>query len=128
MLEVLRMSSEASGEIVKDPMTGNEPENEGLLVKWRRTQVLERLAKGHSQSKIAKDLAVSESTIFRDVRWLKQTIECDMHEQTRNLMFQRNVSLHGIKLLIFELWQMLERTQDISERMSIVDRISKLYQ
>src|SRR5439155_3485835 len=77
---------------------------------------------------IAKDLAVSESTIFRDVRWLKQTIECDMHEQTRNLMFQRNVSLHGIKLLIFELWQMLERTQDISERMSIVDRISKLYQ
>jgi DNA-binding NarL/FixJ family response regulator len=41
-------------------------------VEWRRNQVFELSSKGHSQLEIAKTLQISDSTISRDLDYLKQ--------------------------------------------------------
>ena len=41
-------------------------------VEWRRRSVFELSSKGHSQVDIAKTLQISESTISRDLDYLKQ--------------------------------------------------------
>jgi DNA-binding NarL/FixJ family response regulator len=41
-------------------------------IEWRRNTVLAKLAKGYSQSDIAKELQLHPSTISLDVQFLKE--------------------------------------------------------
>jgi DNA-binding NarL/FixJ family response regulator len=43
-----------------------------MQVEWRRRQVFELSSKGHTQTEIARILQISESTIGRDLEYLRQ--------------------------------------------------------
>ncbi|MDQ3839895.1 MAG: helix-turn-helix domain-containing protein, partial [Thermoproteota archaeon] len=42
------------------------------MIEWRRNMVITYLAKGWSQTEIAKELKIHPSTISLDVQWLKE--------------------------------------------------------
>jgi DNA-binding NarL/FixJ family response regulator len=58
--------------------------NTKTQVEWRRRQVFELSSKGHSQLEIAKTLQISESTISRDLDYLKQQSKDNIRYMLKN--------------------------------------------
>lgn len=48
-----------------------KPKNRGRMIQWRRNKILELSSQGHNQTEIADILKISESTVSRDLSYLK---------------------------------------------------------
>jgi DNA-directed RNA polymerase specialized sigma subunit len=57
-----------------------------MQVEWRRRQVFELSSKGQSQTEIGRTLQISESTISRDLDYLRQQSKDNIK---RNLVINR---------------------------------------
>jgi predicted transcriptional regulator len=66
-------------------------------IEWRRNTVLSKLAKGYSQSDIAKELQLHPSTISLDVQYLKERARNELKTHlTERLPFEHARVTNGI--------------------------------
>jgi transposase len=97
-------------------------------IEWRRNTVLSNLAKGYSQSDIAKELQLHPSTISLDVQFLKeqaqQELESHIHE-TIPLEYKRAKT--GLDNLLQKATDMLEKVTDPKTQIQTMVLLMDLY-
>src|SRR6188472_4419576 len=82
-------------------------------VEWRRRQVFELSSKGHSQLEIAKTLQISESTISRDLDYLKQQSKQNIRKYIdERLPEEYEKCLVGLTAILREAWNTSQQTED----------------
>jgi predicted transcriptional regulator len=65
----------------------------GKMVDWRRNKVQQLLVRGYNQWDVAEELQIDQSTVSRDVHYLRQNAQQNLHkhiQQTLPEEYQRN--------------------------------------
>ncbi len=94
-------------------------------VAWRRNKVSGLLIEGHNQTDIASILKISQSTVNRDIAYLREEARGNMktHLQDR-LPHEYENCLAGINLVLQKSWEIANRGSDSSK--NIVDDKTRL--
>lgn len=98
------------------------------LIELRRARVLELLAKGWTQTQIAKSMSLDKSTISLDVKQMREDALKQQETITDRLFEEQRKALTGLDLTLYELWTIVERSNDAGERMQALSLIAKVYQ
>jgi predicted transcriptional regulator len=97
-------------------------------VEWRRRQVFELSSKGHSQLEIAKTLQISESTISRDLDYLKQQSKDNIRKYIdERLPEEYEKCLVGLTAILREAWNTSQQTEDRREKMQALSLAKECY-
>jgi DNA-binding Lrp family transcriptional regulator len=97
-------------------------------VEWRRRNVFELSSKGHSQVEIAKTLQISESTISRDLDYLKQQSKENIRKYIdERLPEEYEKCLVGLTSILREAWTTSHRTQDNREKIQALSLAKECY-
>jgi len=84
------------------------------------------LLKGHNESEIAEHLHVSRRTVVRDVLQLKQEADQWLDDLVaQGYIFEVKQSLDFFRTLRTELFEMLENSQNVNEKLKIVKSIGE---
>jgi hypothetical protein len=82
-------------------------------IEWRRNTVLSKLARGMSQSDIAKELQLHPSTISLDVQYLKEQAKEELQTHISNrLPFEYARAVTGINSVLKRVSEMLDEAKD----------------
>lgn len=90
-------------------------------IEWRRNIVLQRLAQGHSQESISRELHLHPSTISLDVQYLRIKAREETKNFIQNLPMLVKQSATALKLISIETWKLVN-----SPDATIKDKISAL--
>ena len=96
---------------MKESRETRKAKGERRLIELRRAKIMELLSNGHtSQVSISETLNVSEPTVSRDIRFLKDRArkELDVHFQER-LPFEYARAMAGINATLARVSDMLEK-------------------
>ena len=92
----------------------------------RLRQVSYLLLKGYNESEIAKQLQVSRRTVVRDVLQLKQEADQWLDDiVNQGYIFEVKQSLDFFRILRTELFEMLENSQNVDEKLKIMKRLDE---
>jgi predicted transcriptional regulator len=95
---------------------------------WRRNTVLEKLAKGYSQSQIAKELQLNPSTISLDVQYLKERARNELKTHlTERLPFEHARVTNGINDLLKKTHEILDNSTDPKMQLQTISVLTGLY-
>ena len=89
-----------------NPRSGNSEVQYNKQIQWRRNKVRELLVKGYSEYNIASELKVSQSTVSRDIVYLRQK-----HIQERLPQEYENC-MTGINQVLRLTWEIAEKPTD----------------
>jgi hypothetical protein len=90
--------------------------NNFINTEWRRSKVMELSSHGYNQSEIAKILQISQPTISRDIRYLKQLARGNITKYIdQELPFEYDKCLAALNSLQKKAWE-------ISEKSGVEDR------
>jgi predicted transcriptional regulator len=53
-------------------LSSNGSNKKGKMVDWRRNKVQQLLVRGYSQWDVAEELQIDQSTVSRDIQYLRQ--------------------------------------------------------
>jgi hypothetical protein len=99
-----------------------------MMVEWRRNKVRELLVQGHSQWDIADNLKVDQSTISRDIDYLrsqsKQKIKKYIDE---TLPEEYEKCLVGITSILKEAWTTSQSTENKKEKIQALSLAKECY-
>jgi DNA-binding CsgD family transcriptional regulator len=101
----------------------------GNLINLRRSRVLELLSKGHTnQAEIARTLNISEPTVSRDIRFLKERArkELETHIQER-LPFEYSRAMTGINNVLKRASEILDIATDNKTKLEAMKLLMDLY-
>jgi transposase len=116
----------------ENPCVADETFNRGVkeittkedeLISWRRSTVAEYLAKGYSQTDIAKILKVSEPTISRDVEHLRQEASKAMSAYLEDLPLQHQKARWTVDLILCKSFEILDNSREISDKLNTLKLI-----
>jgi predicted transcriptional regulator len=97
-------------------------------VEWRRRHVFELSSKGHSQLEIAKTLQISESTISRDLDYLKQQSKENIRKYIdERLPEEYEKCLVGLTAILREAWNTSQQTEDRREKIQALSLAKECY-
>jgi predicted transcriptional regulator len=97
-------------------------------IEWRRNTVLEKLAKGYSQARIAKELQLHPSTISLDVQYLKERSRNELKTHlTEKLPWEHARVTNGINDLLQRTHEILDKTTDPKMQLQTISVLSGLY-
>jgi predicted transcriptional regulator len=97
-------------------------------VEWRRRQVFELSSKGQSQVDIAKTLQISESTISRDLDYLKQKSKENIRKYIdERLPEEYEKCLVGLTAILREAWNTSQQTEDRREKIQALSLAKECY-
>ena len=97
-------------------------------VEWRRRQVFELSSKGLSQVEIAKKLQIHESTISRDIDYLKERSKENIRKYVEErLPEEYEKCLVGLTAIQREAWSAAENTQDTREKIQALSLAKECY-
>jgi predicted transcriptional regulator len=97
-------------------------------VEWRRRQVFELSSKGQSQIEIAKTLQISESTISRDLDYLKQQSKDNIRKYIdERLPEEYEKCLVGLTAILREAWNTSQQTEDRREKIQALSLAKDCY-
>jgi predicted transcriptional regulator len=97
-------------------------------VDWRRRQVFELSSKGQSQVEIAKTLQISESTISRDLEYLKQQSKQNIRKYIdERLPEEYEKCLVGLTAILREAWNTSQQTEDRREKIQALSLAKECY-
>ena len=92
----------------------------------RLRQVSYLLLKGYNESEIAEHLHVSRRTVVRDVSQLKQDANKWLDDIVdQGYIFEVKQSLDFFRTLRTELFEMLENSQNVNEKLKIMKRLGE---
>jgi DNA-binding Lrp family transcriptional regulator len=99
-----------------------------IQVEWRRRQVFELSSKGHSQVEIAKTLQISESTISRDLDYLKQQSKKNIRRYVdERLPEEYEKCLVGLTAILREAWSTSQQAEDRREKIQAFSLAKECY-
>ena len=108
---------------IQQPRLVHKPE----LIELRQSKVLELLAKGWSQSAIAKSMGVHKSLISLDVKQMMQEAVQQQESLVKNIFREQLKCLTGLDLALQRLWNIVEHSNDSGEVMQAISQIAKIY-
>jgi hypothetical protein len=111
-------------ETMKDP-TVTVQESDDPTIPFRWAKVAEFLSKGWSQSDIAKNLRVSESTISRDIQTLRDEAVKGISDYLENFPLEFEKARNGLNTLLKRAWELLEKA-DGPEQSDLIKLIADL--
>jgi DNA-binding CsgD family transcriptional regulator len=99
-----------------------------MQLQWRRRQVLELSSKGQSQIEIAKTLQISESTISRDLDYLKKQAKENIKKYIdERLPEEYEKCLVGLTAILREAWNTSQQTEDKREKIQALSLAKECY-
>jgi IS30 family transposase len=99
-----------------------------IQVEWRRRQVFELSSKGLSQVEIARKLQIHESTISRDIDYLKEQSKENIRKYLEErLPEEYEKCLVGLTAIQREAWSAAENTQDTREKIQALSLAKDCY-
>ena len=99
-----------------------------IQVEWRRRQVFELSSKGLSQVEIARKLQIHESTISRDIDYLKEQSKENIRKYVEErLPEEYEKCLVGLTAIQREAWSAAEKTQDTREKIQALSLAKDCY-
>ena len=99
-----------------------------IQVEWRRRQVFELSSKGLSQVEIARKLQIHESTISRDIDYLKEQSKENIRKYIEiRLPEEYEKCLVGLTAIQREAWSAAENTQDTREKIQALSLAKDCY-
>jgi predicted transcriptional regulator len=97
-------------------------------VEWRRRQVFELSSKGQSQTEIAKTLQISESTISKDLDYLRQQAKTNIKKYIdERLPEEYEKCLVGLTAITKEAWNTAHDTDDKREKIQALSLAKDCY-
>ena len=97
-------------------------------LEWRRSEVLELLSKGNSQSEIAKTLQVDLSIISRDVYFLRQQAKDNIKRYIdERLPEEYEKCLVELNAITKEAWNAAQNTEDKREKIQALSLAKECY-
>src|SRR5919199_561213 len=99
-----------------------------MQVEWRRRQVFELSSKGQSQTEIARTLQISESTISRDLDYLRQRSKHNIKRYIdERLPEEYEKCLVGLTAILREAWNTATNTEDRREKIQALSLAKECY-
>jgi predicted transcriptional regulator len=99
-----------------------------MQLEWRRRQVFELSSKGQSQTEIARTLQISESTISRDLDYLKQQSKDNLRKYIdERLPEEYEKCLVGLNAILRETWNTSQQTEDKREKIQALSLAKECY-
>jgi predicted transcriptional regulator len=97
-------------------------------VEWRRRQVFELSSKGQSQTEIARILQISESTISRDLDYLREQSKANIKRYIdERLPEEYEKCLIGLNAITKEAWNTAHSTEDRREKIQALSLAKECY-
>jgi DeoR/GlpR family transcriptional regulator of sugar metabolism len=99
-----------------------------MQVEWRRRQVFELSSKGQSQIEIARTLQISESTISRDLDYLREQSKTNIKRYiNERLPEEYEKCLIGLNAITKEAWNTAQNTEDKREKIQALSLAKECY-
>ena len=99
-----------------------------IQVEWRRRQVFELSSKGLSQVEIARKLQIHESTISRDIDYLREQSKENIRKYVEErLPEEYEKCLVGLTAIQREAWSAAEKIQDTREKIQALSLAKDCY-
>jgi transposase len=99
-----------------------------MQVEWRRRQVFELSSKGQSQTEIAKTLQISESTISRDLDYIRQQAKENIKRYIdETLPEEYEKCLVGLNAITREAWTTVQSTDDKRQKIQALSLAKLLF-
>src|SRR5919205_797115 len=100
--------------------------NSGL--EWRRSKVQELSSQGYNQSEISRILQVSQSTINRDITYLRKQAKDNIKRYIdERLPEEYEKCLVGLTAITKEAWTTLQQTEDRREKIQALSLVKECY-
>jgi predicted transcriptional regulator len=61
-------------------LSSNGSNKKGKMVDWRRNKVQQLLVRGYSQWNVAEELQIDQSTVSRDIQYLRQQVQKNLQK------------------------------------------------
>jgi predicted transcriptional regulator len=101
-------------------LSSNGSNKKGKMVDWRRNKVQQLLVRGYSQWDVAEELQIDQSTVSRDIQYLRQQAQENLHKHIRERLPEEYQNcLTGIN-------RILRLTLDIAEKPTTTDDKTRL--
>jgi transcriptional regulator len=101
---------------------------EKINIELRRGKVLELLARGHSQSDIAKKLNVSNALISLDVQFLKEQAQRELRVHIKEVIpFEYARAVSGINDILRRAYKILDRMTDPKMQLQTMTLLMQCY-
>jgi len=98
------------------------------MVEWRRNKVQELLVQGFTQWDIANDLKVDQSTISRDIDYLRQQSRQKIRKYIdETLLEEYEKCLVGITSILKEAWTTSQTTENKREKIHALSLAKECY-
>lgn len=99
-----------------------------IQVEWRRRQVFELSSKGYSQVEIARKLQIHESTISRDLDYLREQSKINLQKYVdEKLPEEYEKCLVGLTSILKEAWNTAQSSEDNRERIQALSLAKDCY-
>ena len=97
-------------------------------VEWRRSKVLELTSQGCSQPEISRILKISQSTINRDMSYLRQQAKENIKRYIdERLPEEYEKCLVGLNAITREAWNTAQNTEDKREKIQALSLAKECY-
>ena len=97
-------------------------------VEWRRKHVFELSSKGLNQVEIARKLQLHESTISRDLDYLREQSKENLRKYVdEKLPEEYEKCLVGLTSILKEAWNTAEQSKDVRERIQALSLAKECY-
>ena len=97
-------------------------------LEWRRNKVLELASKGNNQSDISKILQISQSTVNRDLSYIRRQAKDKIKEYIdQKLPHEYEKCLVGLTSILKEAWNTATNTEDKREKIQALSLAKECY-
>src|SRR3982750_3697403 len=97
-------------------------------VEWRRSKVQELSSQGYNQSEISRILQISQSTINRDIAYLRQQAKENIKRYIdERLPEEYEKCLVGLNAITREAWNTAQNTEDKREKIQALSLAKECY-
>ena len=74
-------------------MSSNGSNKKGEMVDWRRNKVQQLLVRGYSQRNVAEELQIDQSTVSRDIQYLRQQAQKNLQKHIQQKLPEDTIAV-----------------------------------
>ncbi len=124
----IKPTKDKDKEEIENPNDSDKLKNSKKQIEWRRNKVRQLLLRGNTQSEISRTLHISQSTISRDIDYIRSRYITNS-KNTYKLLSEEyiNISL-GIDEMIKNLWKIVDDNRtNVKSRLKAMSTIKECY-
>jgi predicted transcriptional regulator len=74
-------------------LSSNGSNKKGKMVDWRRNKVQQLLVRGYSQWNVAEELQIDQSTVSRDIQYLRQQAQKNLQKHIQQKLPEDTIAV-----------------------------------